>query len=206
MRYLQLMVVMAALLAMPLSYVNAQEEDLDESDFSSTTANVFKVDENNNYQDNLALREARKVGLGLSAGGALGLYGLNVEINFEDINGAVVGVGGGDGYSTVNLAWKHVFLGDTVAPYTTLGFAHWYDSSGGDAYKNSSVLERVLTDSEKSSGRFAVDFISGAVGLQYTQLQGNLAGTSLYAEIVLLGDVTHGELVPTGAVGAGYYF
>lgn len=204
MRYLQYLVVMAAFLAMPLSY--ATDQDLDESDFSSTTASVFKVDQNNNYQDNLALREARKMGLGLSAGGALGFYGLNIEINFEDTNGAVVGVGGGDGYSTVNMAWKHVFLGDTVAPYTTLGFAHWYDSGGGDAYKNSSVLERVLTDNEKTSGNFAVDFISGAVGLQYTQLQGSLAGTSLYAEIVLLGDITHGTLVPTGTVGAGYYF
>lgn len=204
MRFLQYLVLMAAFLTLPLSY--AKDQDLDESDFGSTTASIFKVDENNNYQDNLALREARKVGLGLTAGGALGLYGFNIEINFEDTNGAVVGVGGGEGYSSFNLAWKHVFLGDTVAPYTNLGFAHWYDSDGGNAYKNSSVLERILTDTEKNSGHFAVDFISGAVGLQYTQLQGSLAGASLFAEIVLLGDVTHGTLVPTGAVGAGYYF
>lgn len=203
MGYFQSLVIMAAFLATSLSYAN--DRGLDESDFSSTAASVFKIDENNSYADNLALRDARKIGLGLVAGGALGLYGLNIEINFEDINGAVVGVGGGAGYSTVNMAWKHVFLGDTVAPYTTLGYSHWYNSGGGN-YKNSAVLERVLTDTEKTSGKFSADFVSGSLGLQYIQLTGSLAGTSLYAEIILLGEVERTMIVPTGAVGAGYYF
>ena len=203
MRYFPSLMIIASLLAASLSYAN--DQDLDESDFASTPASVFKIDENNNYADNLALREARKLGVGLVAGGALGFYGLNIEINFEDINGAVVGVGGGDGFSTVNMAWKHVFLGDTVAPYTTLGYSHWYNSGGGN-YKNSAVLERVLTDTEKTSGKFSADFVSGSLGLQYIQLQGSFAGTSLYAEIVLLGEVGRSMLVPTGAVGAGYYF
>ncbi|MBS1968979.1 MAG: hypothetical protein JSU04_01660 [Bdellovibrionales bacterium] len=204
MRYLQSLFAIAAFLAMPLSYASTQ--DLDETDFSSTAASVFKVDENNNYADNLALREARKIGLGLGLGGSLGFYGFNIEINFEDADGAMAGVGGGDGYSSFNLLWKHTFLGDTVAPYTTLGYSRWYNASGGGNYKNSAVLDRVLTDQEKADGKFATDFLSGSVGLQYTTLRGELAGTSLFAEFVLLGDVHHGNIVPTGTVGAGYYF
>lgn len=204
MRNLQRVLATVAFLAMPLSYASTQ--DLDETDFSSTAASVFKVDENNNYADNLALREARKIGLGLGVGGSLGTYGFNVEINFEDADGAVAGIGGGDGYSSFNVLWKHTFLGDTVAPYTTLGYSRWYNASGTGNYKNSAVLERVLTKDQKAEGRFATDFLSGAVGLQYTTLRGSLAGTSLFAEIVLLGDIHSGNLVPTGSVGAGYYF
>lgn len=204
MRYLQSLIVAAAFLSLSLSYASPQ--DLDESDFSSTAASVFKIDENNNYADNLALREARKIGLGLGVGGSLGLYGLNIEINFEDADGAMAGIGGGDGYSSFNVLWKHTFLGDTVAPYTTLGYSRWYNASGGENYQNSAVLDRVLTDEQKSSGQFATDFLSGSLGLQYTTLKGNLAGTSLFAEIVLLGDLHRGMLVPTGTVGAGYYF
>jgi hypothetical protein len=205
MRYLQSLFAIAAFLAMPLSYASTQ--DLDETDFSSTAASVFKVDESNNYADNLALREARKIGLSLGVGGSLGLYGFNIEINFEDADGAMAGIGSGDGYNSFNVLWKHTFLGDTVAPYTTLGYSRWYNASGGRNYKNSAVLERVLTDRQKADGKFATDFLSGSVGLQYTTLKGSLAGTSLYAEMVLLGDFFHsGNIVPTGSVGAGYYF
>ncbi len=175
-------------------------------DFSTTVTNVFKVDENNNYQDNLALREARKVGLGLALGGSLGSYGLNFEINFEDMDGALAGVGGGPGYSSVNILWKHSFLGDRIAPYTTLGYARWYNSSGIGNYQKADVLEQVLNADQKSSGQFATDFISGSIGLQYTELTGNLAGTSFFAEIVLLDEVHRGMVVPTGSVGAAYYF
>jgi len=204
MRNFQCLLVTVAFLSMPFSY--AATQDLDETDFASTAASVFKVDENNNYADNLALREARKIGLGLGVGGSLGVYGFNIEINFEDADGAVAGIGGGDGYSSFNVLWKHTFLGDTVAPYTTLGYSRWYNSSASGNYKNSPVLSRVLTDQQKEEGKFATDFLSGSIGLQYTTLRGNLAGTSLFAEIVLLGDLDGADLVPTGSVGAGYYF
>lgn len=204
MRYLKSLIIVTGFLATSMS--NASTQDLDEADFNTTAASVLKIDENNNYRDNLALREIRKIGLGLGVGGGLGLYGFNIEINFEDADGAIAGVGGGDGYSSVNILWKHTYLGDTVAPYTTLGYSRWYNTGSGGDFGSSAVLDRVLTVDEKKSGQFATDFISGAVGLQYTHLQGILAGTSLFAEIVLLGDLHHGILVPTGTVGAGYYF
>jgi len=203
MRNFKIGLVLAFFLAGPLSY--AMDQESGGTGDGGTAASIFKVSENNNYADNLALRGERKIGLAGLVGGAVGLLGLNIEINFEDINGALVSVGGGDGYRAVNIAWKHVFPGDTIAPYTTLGFAHWNDN-GRVNYKNSGVLERVLNQEEKNSGKFTADFISGAVGLQYTHLNGSLAGASLFAEVVLLGDLESATLVPTGAVGAGYYF
>lgn len=205
MRFFQGVAVLAVVAGVSLSYANGPSLEEPQAPSDPTTASIFKVDESTHYENNFALRDARKIGLGLAAGGALGLYGLNIEINFEDINGAVVGVGGGRGYSTVSMAWKHVFLGDTIAPYTTLGFAHWYNS-GQEKYRDSEIIDRVLTKKEKTSGKFSADFITGALGLQYTHLNGRWAGTSLYAEVVLLGETESATLVPTGLVGAGYYF
>lgn len=204
MKYIRITVLLMTLFL--ASFSQAQTEELDESDYDNTAASVFKVDENNNYANNLALREARRVGLGLGVGGSLGLYGLNIEINFEDQDGAVAGFGGGADYSTFNMGWKHTFPGDTMAPYTTLGYSRWYDSSGEGKYKDSAILDRVLSDKQKESGQFAADFLTASLGLQYTQLSGYMAGTALFAEIVLLGEVNNSVLVPTGTLGAAYYF
>jgi hypothetical protein len=171
-----------------------------------TTASIFKIDENTSYADNLSLRDARKIGLGIATGGSLGMYGFNVEVNFEDINSAVAGFGGGSGFSAFHVLWKHTFPGDTIAPYFSTGYSRWYNSSGGRNFERSAVLDRVLSDSQKAERRFAADFLTGSLGLQYTHLAGELAGLSLFAEVVLLDEVNRGMLVPTGAVGAGYYF
>ena len=206
MKYTKVLAIFAFLFAVSsLSYASNQTLD-DDTDFASEAASVFKIDDNTNYPNNLALREARKMGLGVAVGGSLGTYGMNIEVNFEDENSGMAGFGGGDGYNSFHILWKHSFEGDTIAPYFTAGYSRWYNSARSGDYKKSSVLERVLTNNEKSTGPFTTDFLTGAVGLQFTQLTGNMAGTSLYAEIVLLGEVHSEVLVPTGAVGALYYF
>jgi len=186
--------------------VRALAQDLDEGDFASTVASVFKVSEDNNYQSNLTLRENRRIGLGMGVGGTLGLYGLNIEVNFEDQNSGIAGFGGGTNYSTFNIGWKHIYEGDTIAPYTSLGYSRWYGSGGSGDYHNSAVLDRVLSRKQKADHQFAADFLSGAIGLQYLHLRGPMAGASLYAEVLMLAEANSSSLVPTGSVGAGYYF
>lgn len=159
------------------------------------------------YSSNLKMRETRKVGVGMAVGGTLGLAGINLEFNFEDADGAVAGFGTGPGYNSFGVAWKHNFEGDYISPYTTLGYSRWYNSAGGkDAAVDSDILNRVLTDSEKTSGRFGADFFTGALGLQYNQLSGELAGFSFYGEVVALMEVKSSQLLPAGSVGALYYF
>jgi hypothetical protein len=158
------------------------------------------------YPSTLKMRDQRKVGLGMSVGGSTGLVGLNVELNFEDADGAVAGFGTGPGYNSFQLAWKHAFEGDYLAPYAMGGYSRWYNSHGGDESTQSDILDRVLTAEEKKSGQFTTDFIFGAGGLQYNQLSGPLAGLSFYAEIVLMAEVKRSELVPTGGIGTTYFF
>jgi len=159
------------------------------------------------YASTLKMRQDRKVGAGLSVGGPLGVAGANIELNMEDENSAVAGFGTGPGYNSFQLAWKHAFDGDYIAPYVSGGISRWYNSNGSsNAFQDSGTLKEVLSDSEKSSGRFGADFVFGSLGLQYNQLSGDFAGLSFYGEVVLMEAVERGVLIPTGTVGSTYFF
>lgn len=159
------------------------------------------------YTSNLKMREDRKVGAGMFLGGSSGAYGVNVEFNFEDADGVSTGFGTGPGYNTVQLAWKHSFEGDYLAPYTSVGYSRWYNSSGDVSnLTKSDILNRVLTASEKTSGRFGADFFNGSMGIQYNQLTGDFAGLSFYGELTAMWEVKRSMFLPNGSVGALYYF
>jgi hypothetical protein len=159
------------------------------------------------YPSTLKMREARKVGVGTSVGGQLGLVGINGEFNFEDENGVVAGFGTGPGYNSIQFAWKHAFDGDYIAPYYTAGYSRWYNSMGSSgSWKESSILDRVLTDEEKRTGRFGTDFLNASLGLQYNQLSGDFAGVSCFAEVVAMYEVKRAQLIPSGTFGGIYYF
>ncbi|ASD62176.1 hypothetical protein [Bdellovibrio bacteriovorus] len=161
----------------------------------------------NTYSSTLSMRQQLKVGAGMSVGGALGTMGFNLELNVEDADGAIAGFGTGHGYNSFQLAWKHAFEGDYLAPYFTAGYSRWYNSSGSTSAANhSGILDRVLTTEEKKTGRFGTDFVNASFGLQYNQLSGDFRGVSVYAELMAMTEIKRGMLVPTGTVGALYYF
>lgn len=177
------------------------------ADVAETAASVFKVDENTEYKSTLEMRAERKFGVGASVGGNLGVFGMSLEMNFEDENGAIAGFGMGPGYKAFAIQWKHSFEGDYIAPYTTLGYARWFNSSAdADDISRSGVLSRAVSDSDKRAGRFATNFVTGSLGVQYNQLSGEAAGLSVYAELTVLGEVEQTVLIPTGSVGTVFYF
>ncbi|WP_291516156.1 hypothetical protein [Bdellovibrio sp. ArHS] len=159
------------------------------------------------YDTTLKMRAERKVGAGVAVGGSLGLAGFNMELNFEDADGVLAGFGTGPGYNTVQVAWKHAFDGDFLAPYTTVGYSRWYNSRGRSSdYENSDILDRVLTENEKKTGRFGTDFVNASAGLQYNQLNGEFAGLSFFGELTAMWEVKRSMILPSGSVGAIYYF
>ncbi len=174
---------------------------------SDEASSVFKIDENTNYKSTLDMRSTRKFGVGASVGGELGLFGVAFELNFEDENSALAGFGTGPGYNSFAVLWKHTFEGDYIAPYTTLGYSRWYNSSADrNDIGRSGILNRALSDDDKASGHFATNFLTGTLGLQYNQLSGEAAGASLFVELVFLDEIERSILIPTGAVGVIYYF
>ena len=140
-------------------------------------------------------------------GGATGLLGLNLEMNVEPNEAVVFGLGAGQSYNAFSIQWKHNFIGNYLSPYTKVGYSKWFNSAGGaNSASDSDILKLVLSDDELRNNRFGADFIVGSGGLEYNQLEGELSGVNLFAELVLMAEVKKSVFIPSGAVGINYYY
>jgi hypothetical protein len=160
--------------------------------------------------DGIEMRALRRVGIGLTGAGPLGVAGANLELNFTPRWGVGAGFGGGGLYQAYTFQVKKVLAGEWLLPYMSFGYARWYTArhpEGPIVDTNPEFLaDRFLSDRQKSEGEFAVNLIYPSFGLQYMQLSGDYAGLSVFAEIVVLLEVEDFQAVPTGTVGMFYYF
>lgn len=154
------------------------------------------------------MRSDRRVGVGVEMFGRLGAVGINFELNYTPVDAAIAGIGGGPGYNSVALGWKHILGGETLTPYFATTVAHWSGNtkSSLDGSNPHYLEERFLSAKEKASGQFSHFFAIPAVGIQYNKLAGPSAGAALYAEFMLVVETSTMAQAPTGALGALYYF
>jgi len=169
-------------------------------------SSIGMAQQQSSYPSNYKLREDRKVGAGLSVGGALGVLGGLIELNIEDDDGVLAGFGTGAGYQTLALSWKHAFEGEYFTPYTTLGLASWWNSGNQADASNSSLLKNFLNDKEKLSRKFSLEILSGSAGMQFNQLSGDFVGASFFIEFGALLVMDRTKIMPTGSIGTLYYF
>lgn len=159
------------------------------------------------YESNLQLKSFKKFGFGAALGGLNGFFGANIEANIVPENALFLGLGGGDGYNALSAGWKMNFAGEYLSPYTKVGYSKWFNTNSASAVANrSDVLRRVLSDSEIRQNRFNVDFIAGGAGLEYNQLEGELSGVNLFAEILAMTSISKISIIPTGSVGITYFY
>lgn len=160
--------------------------------------------------DGFDFRKKRKFGVGISTAGALGLLGAGLEIVFTPESSFMGGFGLGDSYQTFALQYKHAIGGRWFVPYVGGGYARWYTAGDKQGEINNTtpgfLADRFLSDEEKRTGEFAENLIYPMAGVQYYQLRGNWAGTSLYAQLVMLIDIDDFVSAPTGEFGLFYYF
>ena len=160
------------------------------------------------YHSIEAMRMDRRLGVGVETFGRLGMIGFDTEINLMADDSATAGLGGGPGYNALSLGWKHIFGGARLAPYAGFSLAHWASTGKGkiEGTMPGFLEDKFLTDREISSGHFSKNFLIPSLGLQMTQLSGPSAGGALFAEVLFLFDASTMDQVPTGALGALYYF
>lgn len=158
------------------------------------------------YQNNFELRQSRKMGVGASFGGPLGVFGLFTELNLNRNNGAVAGIGAGSGYNSFVLAWKNSLEGSYLNPYTQVGYSRWFGTGTAGDPTESTILNQVLESSEKADGKFGKDFLVGSLGVQYTQLKGETRGLSFFMQIDLMFAFSNGHTIPAGTAGSIFYF
>ena len=94
-------------------------------------------------------------------------------------------------------------------PYFSFGYARWASvgkSSRIDKTTPSILGEKLLNEEEKNAGVFQKNLLYPSLGLQFIQLNGDWAGSSIYAEITVLLDIGNFVAAPTGSFGLLYYF
>lgn len=173
----------------------------------SSLKNVYDGQE---FETTTDLRTRRRVGIGAMTSGATGLLGALVELNLNPSNSAILGFGGGPGYSAFNLQWKYVFGGRHFSPYAGIGYANWYNAASEGrpvGRTNPALLEsRFLSEQEKRTGEFAINLLTPTMGLQYNFLVGDYKGLGIFGELVFLTEVSDLSPAASGALGAVYYF
>lgn len=160
--------------------------------------------------DGLSLRKIRRVGVGMTASGALGLAGAEIELNFTPETSFVGGFGGGPGYQSFTLQYKTILSGRNFLPYFAGGYSRWYSTRESTEFRGGStpsvLAERFLSVSERANGRFAVNLIHPTLGVQVIQPSGPWVGTSVFFELIMLTEIENLDMVPTGSLGFMYYF
>ena len=161
------------------------------------------------YSSAYEMRAHRRMGFGAEVMGELGMAGAFVELNFTADDSAVVGFGGGLQYSSFEANWRHVFGGRSLSPYISLGIAHWYTTSEGQKFDTvipGSLTDKFLTSGEIETGKFSLNFLAPAAGLQYNMLSGPYTGFAIRAEALMLTGLRGFQSSLMGSLGGLYYF
>lgn len=177
---------------------------------SSSKRKAF-LDETEEFNDSWALRSKRRVGLAAIAAGKLGMYGIGADLNFNPEDSVMIGFGGGPKYNSTSFEWKHLFGNTAFVPYFSAGYAYWYSVPGNgrtlETTSPSFLASRFLSQNERATGKFGLSLLVPSLGMQYFQLSGPSVGVSVFLEVNLLMAFEQiSKPVPTGSMGAAYYF
>lgn len=208
MKYLQAFFIMSVIAVLGFAVpAAAQTQEIDANQSFFSKKQQLDKDGIELYSSNLEMKKFKKIGLGLSLGGSGGVLGVNTELNLNPQDALVVGLGTGPSYGTFNLLWKKNYQAEYLSPFFKLGYSKWFNSSKGSLVSdNSGVLKQIYSAKDIAAGRFDADFIVGALGVEYNQLEGELSGVNFYGELVMLTEVKKTAMVPTGSVGLIYFY
>jgi len=161
------------------------------------------------FSEGYGLRAKKRVGLGASFAGAVGLGGVNLNLNFTPEYTFILGVGLSHDFQTLNVGLKKYLGGRTVQPYAVAGYTNWHaEGESRNLEKTSPALlsNRFLSRHERETGRFSENIVYPGLGLEYTTVEGPYQGLSFYAEAMWLVDLDDIAMGATGGIGSIYYF
>jgi hypothetical protein len=160
--------------------------------------------------DGTEFRQKRRVAIGSSLGGAGGIASINLDLNLTDHTSLSILYGAGDPFQAFGFAVKRFVSGESFLPYVSAGYVRWSQEKPNhksiEHTTPSTLNTKFLNSSEKDKGQFSENIIYPGLGLQYVQLSGPWAGTSVFLEIQALVDVDDFQTAATGALGVSYYF
>lgn len=126
------------------------------------------------------LKMDRRFGLGLAAGGAYALLGIEADVNLTENLSISGGIGTGGEFSTFSVKARYFLLGRSVSPYVGAGMARWWsDGTRAANFGPSVLMNRFLEPGTNPENGFSVFILYPALGVQY--LHGS--GFSFSAEV-----------------------
>lgn len=115
-----------------------------------------------------ALREEKRFGVGVTAGGPLGVFGLQADVHVNDWLSVNVGYGTGIEFTTWNFAARAILPGQWVAPWFGLGLARWWTDGTPERRPGPSLLaDRLLSKTEDPTKGFSAYLLYPAIGVDW---------------------------------------
>ena len=153
----------------------------------------------------------RKMGVGMTAGGAYGLVGGVVGIHFHPQWSVDLGFGGGSHFQSYGLRVKKMlFLSSPLNPYIGVGFHRWMRTTtrpiNSDSISPGYVADQFMSDDQRSKGFIDEKLIHGSLGIQYTFTQGEWVGYGFFLEALFMVSVEDFDSAPTASLGFNYFF
>jgi len=129
------------------------------------------------------LRMEKRFGVGISAGGPLSLFGMEVDFNLTEQISLGGGIGTGLDYSTAMIKLRYFLLGRSVSPYFGGGFARWWTNGTRETkFSPGGLTSEFLPAKKDYKDGFSVFLFYPTVGVQFMHVM----GLSVYAELQYL--------------------
>ncbi len=191
-----------------LSFSNSAWSFIEVSNTGQTVGRSV-LNKRTNLPSGAHLRNKKKMGAGINAAGNYGIIGVSLDMNFTPYLSSTLGFGMGDQYQTFVFHFKKYLMGRHFQPYIGFGYNRWYTT--GDRKRNFNktdpeFLAKKFLNNKEKQGVFDEHFIFPSAGIQFLQLSGDWAGSSIYAELTLLVDIDDFVSAPTAGLGFVRYF
>lgn len=161
------------------------------------------------FNSGAELKGLKKIGVGTTAAGAMGLLGLNLFINFSPDFTLSLGYGFSRGFNSANINFRYAMGGDQLIPYFTGGYSRWFSTQDDEPVGKTSpsfFKNRFLNSKERATGQFGENLLYPGIGLEFLNKGGEWSGLSFFAEVIYLLDIDDFEAAPTAGIGTVLYF
>lgn len=149
------------------------------------------------------IRMAKRWGIGLSAGGPLGVMGIEMDVNLNEQFSLSGGLGTGLDFSSFMVKGRYFLLGEWVSPYFATGVARWWTNGLSQPTVSPSVLaNKFLGPGYDLSRGFSVWIVHPGVGVQFM----HPVGFSFFAEVQYLFKLFDFANGTYAGVGMHWYF
>jgi len=149
------------------------------------------------------VKNQKRFGIGLSAGGPLSVLGTEVDVNLSEYASISAGIGTGLDYSTMMIKTRFYLPGKWVSPYLGGGFARWWTAGTRQTKLGPSVLvNRFLPSDYNYADGFNVWMFYPTAGVQFM----HPLGIAFFAEVEYLFRLISFSNGTYAGIGMHWYF